>query len=173
MTRARRDRVLVTCSCGCGRLGERRGSRGYIRACYERWRRAGQPAAGPPPAPTPTTDQGAAERRRVEALRRRWAAQVADDVALGRAPAPGFGWEDSAGCRDAGFPLNAWFSTGPVPEQLVAVCDACPVRAECLTAALTRREKHGIWGGQSPDELKHLRRRMTRTRSAVRKDSAA
>jgi WhiB family transcriptional regulator, redox-sensing transcriptional regulator len=33
-------------------------------------------------------------------------------------------------------------------EQAKAVCTDCPVRRECLTAALSRAEPYGVWGGQ-------------------------
>ena len=33
-----------------------------------------------------------------------------------------------------------------------AVCDACPVIDSCLSIAMARREKFGIWGGTTPDE---------------------
>lgn len=42
-----------------------------------------------------------------------------------------------------------WFSTDK--EELRACrreCWECPVRRECIQGALTRREIHGMWGGQ-------------------------
>ena len=45
-------------------------------------------------------------------------------------------------------------STGPAK----AVCLACPVRAECLAYALERNERHGVWGGASPQERRALLR---------------
>ena len=43
-----------------------------------------------------------------------------------------------------------------------AVCEVCPVRAECLTQALSTREKFGVWGGLTTDEREGLRRRDVR-----------
>ena len=33
-------------------------------------------------------------------------------------------------------------------ETAKALCLGCPVRAQCLTGALSRREPWGVWGGQ-------------------------
>jgi hypothetical protein len=38
-----------------------------------------------------------------------------------------------------------------------AVCRACPVQAECLSHALDKDERHGMWGGLSPVEREKLR----------------
>lgn len=40
-----------------------------------------------------------------------------------------------------------------------AVCEGCPVRAECLTYALDHHEEWGIWGGLTVKERQALRRR--------------
>lgn len=39
-----------------------------------------------------------------------------------------------------------------------AICDGCPVQAECITHALLTLEDNGIWGGLVPDQRKRLRR---------------
>jgi WhiB family redox-sensing transcriptional regulator len=39
-----------------------------------------------------------------------------------------------------------------------AVCEVCPVRAECLSYAVEHDERHGIWGGLSERERRPLRR---------------
>jgi len=33
-------------------------------------------------------------------------------------------------------------------ETARALCQDCPVRAECLAGAVERREPYGVWGGQ-------------------------
>jgi len=44
-----------------------------------------------------------------------------------------------------------------------AVCQRCPVQAECLEHAMTAREEYGIWGGTSANDRAQLRARQGRT----------
>ena len=57
---------------------------------------------------------------------------------------------DEAGqlpCRTNGAEL--FFAESPSDVELAkALCQGCPVRAECLAGALERREPWGVWGGQ-------------------------
>jgi len=39
------------------------------------------------------------------------------------------------------------------------ICAGCAVTAECLDAAIERRETHGIWGGLNEIERRSLQRR--------------
>lgn len=43
------------------------------------------------------------------------------------------------------------------------VCAACPVRAACLQHALAHREQHGVWGGLSTNQRRHLLARRGNT----------
>ena len=44
---------------------------------------------------------------------------------------------------------DLWFAEYPADlERAKRLCGGCPVRAECLTAALARREPCGVWGGE-------------------------
>jgi WhiB family transcriptional regulator, redox-sensing transcriptional regulator len=47
-----------------------------------------------------------------------------------------------------------------------AICRECPVREECLRAAMDGREKIGIWGGFTPEERARLDRLSRRVRVA-------
>ena len=43
------------------------------------------------------------------------------------------------------------------PGPALAVCATCPVRAECLAAALELGDCEGVWGGTLPEERRAMR----------------
>lgn len=44
---------------------------------------------------------------------------------------------------------DLWFSELPDKvESAKTLCSSCPIRAECLGAALDRNEPWGVWGGE-------------------------
>jgi WhiB family redox-sensing transcriptional regulator len=44
---------------------------------------------------------------------------------------------------------DLWFSEKCVDlERAKAICAGCPIRRECLAAALRRHEPWGVWGGE-------------------------
>ena len=44
---------------------------------------------------------------------------------------------------------NLWFADSPAAlERAKALCADCPIRRECLAAALERAEPWGVWGGE-------------------------
>ncbi len=50
-------------------------------------------------------------------------------------------------CRKQNAEL--YFAESPSDVELAkALCQDCPVRAECLAGALERREPWGVWGGE-------------------------
>jgi hypothetical protein len=66
-------------------------------------------------------------------------------------------WSRWAACIDR-YDLE-WID--PDPEQArrcCAICLGCPVRQQCLTAALTAAEPWGIWGGLDPSQRSDLAR---------------
>ena len=72
--------------------------------------------------------------------------------------AAGGGWQGQALCAQAD--PDAWFpEMGGQPGKIKAICRQCPVRAECLDAALERDEMFGIWGGLSRQERVAVKRR--------------
>jgi len=55
-------------------------------------------------------------------------------------------WEDLASCAE--IETSAFFSDD-LDEivQAKRLCLSCPVRTDCLDAAVERKEQYGIWGG--------------------------
>jgi WhiB family transcriptional regulator, redox-sensing transcriptional regulator len=57
-------------------------------------------------------------------------------------------------CRRKPLPCHVgdpdlWFAEDPADlERAKALCADCPIREQCLAAALAREEPWGVWGGQ-------------------------
>lgn len=73
-------------------------------------------------------------------------------------------WQDRGRCRDLDPELFFPPLDGESAEQrharesaAKAVCAGCPVRSECLSWALTHRERLGVWGGLTERERKTAR----------------
>lgn len=65
-------------------------------------------------------------------------------------------WHADAACRDLGPTL--WFpERGQPPTDAQAICGACAVRQQCLTAAMDDPTLAGIWGGTTKRERQRLR----------------
>ncbi len=71
-------------------------------------------------------------------------------------------WQEKATCSD--FPLEIFFLKyeslyyGASGEIAYDICAKCPVRVDCLEAALFKREKTGIWAGLNALILNRLNR---------------
>ncbi len=63
-------------------------------------------------------------------------------------------WADDAMCKD--MDTEVFFGITE-PRVLRVICNACPVKAECLDYAV-RNLEFGFWGGKSEEERKSLRR---------------
>lgn len=105
----------------------------------------------------PNPDQIGRAALRSDAARRvaqRAAALLAPPSGL---PAVSRGWENRAACRDRAdrwrWHADTLFDDVSVP---LAVCAACPVRAECATAAIDGDE-WGIWGGLLREQRVEMR----------------
>lgn len=73
-------------------------------------------------------------------------------------------WEREANCR--GIDPDVFFpERGADPSAAKAVCAGCVVQAECLDAALARREQHGVWGGLTAPERRRIVEGRTRLRA--------
>ncbi|MFF5968166.1 WhiB family transcriptional regulator [Streptomyces collinus] len=66
-------------------------------------------------------------------------------------------WSDQAVCQTTKDP-DYWFAEGHDEESIAErqeakkACARCPVRPQCLHAALERGEPTGVWGGLDEDE---------------------
>jgi Transcription factor WhiB len=69
------------------------------------------------------------------------------------------GWAARGLCAQPGADPELWFAGR---DNLAAVraakqaCAGCPVRGECLAAALVIRPQSGIWAGYSTEELRQM-----------------
>ncbi|MFM8599192.1 MAG: WhiB family transcriptional regulator [Mycobacterium sp.] len=58
-----------------------------------------------------------------------------------------------------------WFAEHPADlERAKAGCAGCPIRRDCLTAALERAEPWGVWGGEILERGAILARKRPRGR---------
>ncbi|GFM19579.1 transcriptional regulatory protein whib-like whiB7 [Mycobacterium sp. PO1] len=65
---------------------------------------------------------------------------------------------------------DLWFAEDPRDlERAKQLCAECPLRRECLTAALERQEPWGVWGGEILDRGSVIARK--RPRGRPRKDA--
>jgi WhiB family redox-sensing transcriptional regulator len=72
-------------------------------------------------------------------------------------------WRQRAACRDEDpelfFPVSDIGLGARQADQAKAVCDRCPVRAQCLEYALDNGLDYGIFGGTTEAERRELRRK--------------
>lgn len=72
-------------------------------------------------------------------------------------------WRDEALCTaGTSEDMDRWYSEfGPVIKQAQGICHRCPVRAECLSFALSLpavEDQWGVFGGLDPDQRQRLRK---------------
>jgi WhiB family transcriptional regulator, redox-sensing transcriptional regulator len=60
---------------------------------------------------------------------------------------------------------DLWFADTPTDlERAKTLCENCPVRRQCLAAALQRAEPWGVWGGEIIDRGSVVSRKRPRGR---------
>jgi len=69
-------------------------------------------------------------------------------------------WTAQAACR--GFDVEMFFTDARTGAAVVKVCDTCPVRGDCLEAAMVEEGhwgvRHGIRGGLTGNQRARLSR---------------
>ncbi len=91
------------------------------------------------------------------------------------------GWWDLRKCDAVTGPTtDLWYSVKPAERRkAIDICSMCPVRVQCLEAALKNRERWGVWGGVDLEEPKRasravfVRRGRPRSKSSTRTDTLA
>ncbi|ALR14287.1 transcriptional regulator [Mycobacteroides saopaulense] len=60
---------------------------------------------------------------------------------------------------------DLWFAESPADlERAKALCADCPIRSQCLAAALDRAEPWGVWGGEILEQGAIVARKRPRGR---------
>lgn len=72
-------------------------------------------------------------------------------------------WREQARCTETDS--EAFFPPpGVNPTAALSICAQCPVRTDCLTDALARRDiSYGVLGGLTPNQRRNLLRRQNAT----------
>jgi WhiB family redox-sensing transcriptional regulator len=73
-------------------------------------------------------------------------------------PARPLEWQEQALCAQTD-PESFFPEKGGSTREAKRVCDACPVRVQCLDYALENQERFGIWGGLSERERRRMEKR--------------
>jgi WhiB family redox-sensing transcriptional regulator len=80
-------------------------------------------------------------------------------------------WETALPCQVDEPDL--WFAEKRADrERAKALCAQCPIRRECLAAALERREPWGVWGGEIIEQGAVVRNKRPRGRPRKNADES-
>lgn len=74
-------------------------------------------------------------------------------------------WAAHAACTKAD-PSVFYPGQGQRSRAAKRICMACPVRLDCLTWALRRNERYGVWGGLGDSDRRRLRRELLSAQAA-------
>jgi WhiB family redox-sensing transcriptional regulator len=72
-------------------------------------------------------------------------------------------WASRGACRNVD--PESLFVIGAAQHSAKIICMSCPVRVDCLAAALDTRTEFGVWGGMTERERRALLRRRPDIRS--------
>jgi WhiB family transcriptional regulator, redox-sensing transcriptional regulator len=71
-------------------------------------------------------------------------------------------WRAASACLNADpdmfFPVAVGTAASSQVSRALRMCQACPVKQQCLDFAVQSGEKEGIWGGTTPEERVRARR---------------
>jgi hypothetical protein len=67
-------------------------------------------------------------------------------------------WRDQAACLEVvSADYDLFFSdAAELQAEAIAMCEACPVRDDCVTFAVRTGQHYGIWGGQPQQIIRRL-----------------
>lgn len=74
-------------------------------------------------------------------------------------------WMAAAACK--GMTEIMFPNRGEDSRDGRTICLTCPVREECLDAAIDNGEKYGVWGGLSETQRRRVRRDRNRNKPPV------
>lgn len=72
-------------------------------------------------------------------------------------------WMEAGACRGIDDPDVMYPTSERYAAPAKAICKRCPVKQICLEWALATREPHGVWGGLSELDRRHLTHPTTDT----------
>jgi WhiB family redox-sensing transcriptional regulator len=84
---------------------------------------------------------------------------------------PDDAWRQHAACQNAD--PEAFFPGGKditSTQAAIAICRRCPVRDACLQYAIEYDERHGIWGGLTPEQRDGMHRRAAQELPLLARD---
>lgn len=67
-------------------------------------------------------------------------------------------WMDDAACATSTVEFFPDGSASTDYKAARAICEICPVAADCLEYAIANDIDHGMWGGRTPTERRRIRR---------------
>jgi WhiB family redox-sensing transcriptional regulator len=90
-----------------------------------------------------------------------------DEDGFGFAPPPPLEVVARGACRD--YPTKMFFPIGGSDSgnRAIAVCQRCPVMAQCREYAVPQPMVLGIWGGLTANDRKRLRQHAAERRAAA------